>query len=125
MGRLQRQKGKRGEREAVHQLKSIGCLSAARRVRNSEGDSDIIEAIPGVSFEVKLEKRTNLPAAMRQAIAQAANPAGLDEIPAVLHRETVGRGEPANPWCLTIRLADLPPLLHAYQLALANHPPAP
>lgn len=125
MGRLQRQKGKRGEREAVHQLKLIGCLSAARRVRNSEGDSDIIEAIPGVSFEVKLEKRTNLPAAMRQAIAQAANPAGLDEIPAVLHRETVGRGEPANPWCLTIRLADLPQLLHAYQLALANHPPAP
>lgn len=60
MSRSQREKGKRGEREAVAELKKIGCLRAARRVRNTEGDSDIVDAIPGVSFEVKLEKRTSI-----------------------------------------------------------------
>lgn len=109
MGRSQREKGKRGEREAGQALRKIGCLNAARRVRQHDGDSDIIDAIPGVSFESKLERRVRIAQAMRQAIEQAG-----EQIPAVLHRETVGRGESANELLLTVRLADLPRLLNLY-----------
>lgn len=112
MGKTSREKGKRGEREAVTNLKRIGCLSAERRVRNCEGDSDLVDAIPGVSIEVKLEARTAIVPAMKQAIAQAEP----GEVPCVIHRETLPRGGgPANPWLLTIRLQDLPALLKAYQ----------
>lgn len=115
MGRSQREKGKLGEREAVAALKKIGCLNSARRVRNTEGDSDIIDAIPGVSFECKLEKRTSIVPAMLQAIAQAGG-----DIPAVLHRQTAERGQPANPLLLTIRLEDLERLLILYKLEIAG-----
>lgn len=121
MSRSQREKGKRGEREAVAELKKIGCLRAARRVRNTEGDSDIVDAIPGVSFEVKLEKRTSIVPAMRQALAQADG----WEIAAVVHRQTAEPGQAATPWLITVRLQDLPGLLEQYQHGLACHPEKP
>lgn len=105
MGLYSRRKGKVGERQVVAELKKIGCLSAARRVRNSEGDSDIVDAIPGVSIEVKLESRTAIVPAMKQAIEQAGQ-----DLPCVIHRETVQPGQPANPWLITCRLSDLPEL---------------
>jgi len=82
MGKSQREKGKRGEREAVAQLKKIGCIHAERRVRNCEGDSDLVGAILGVSFEVKLEKRTAIVPAIKQAIADqtySVNPEAIAE----------------------------------------------
>ncbi len=115
MSRSQRRKGQVGEREAVAALKKIGCLKASRRVRNSAGDSDIIDAIKGVSFECKLEKVQAIAPAMRQAIDQADG-----ALPAVVHRQTVGRGQPANPWCITVRLEDLPMLLHLYRLEMQD-----
>lgn len=117
MGKSQRIKGQVGEREARDAMKRIGCIDTQRRVRNYEGDSDLIGAIPGVSFEVKLESRSNIGAAIRQAVEQAGN-----QIPAVLHRQCA-KGERGNPWCLTIRVEDLPALLAAYggMLSDARH----
>lgn len=120
MGRSQREKGKRGERQAVAELKKIGCLTSARRVRNTEGDSDIIDAIEGVSFECKLEKRTSIVPAMLQAISQAGS-----DVPAVVHRQTAEPGQPATPWLLTMRLSDLPRLLILYKLELQGDREAP
>ncbi len=114
MSRSQREKGKRGERQAVAEMKKLGCLFAARRVRNTAGDSDIVDAIPGISFEVKLEARTAIVPAMLQAIAQA----NTGEIPAVVHRQTVEPGQAANPWLATVRLRDLPAMLVAYGKAI-------
>ena len=108
MGRSSRTKGKLGELQARDELKRIGCLRAKRRVRNLQGEDDLTDAIEGVSFEVKLEKRSNINAAIKQAIEQAG-----DAVPAVLHRQSV-RGERDNPWCLTIRVEDLPTLLRLY-----------
>jgi Holliday junction resolvase len=50
------QKGKRGEREAVKYLKSLGFADAVRTQQyNGLGDSDVIcpESLPGVHIEVK------------------------------------------------------------------------
>lgn len=103
MGKSSREKGKVGERKACIEMKQLGVL-LTRRVRNREGEDDLI-GLPGVSFECKLEKRTNIGAAIRQAIEQAG-----DDVPAVLHRQAC-RGEQGNPWCLTIRIQDTPRLM--------------
>lgn len=115
MGRSQRRKGQVGEREAVSILKKIGCLRAERRVRNYGDDSDLVNAIPGVSFECKLMKAVAIGSAMRQAEEQARE----GELPAVLHRETLKRGERGKrPWCITVRLEDMPALLNHYLVEL-------
>jgi len=108
MGLTSRRKGKVGERQSCEGLRKIGVLGASRRVRNREGEDDLVGALLGVSFECKLENYVRIAKAMRQAIEQAGG-----DIPVVLHRETVTSGA-ANPLCITLRLADLPKLLDLY-----------
>lgn len=52
MGLMQRTKGKAGEREAATLLRDITGWDIRRRVRQHDGDSDLV-GVPGWSVEVK------------------------------------------------------------------------
>lgn len=82
---MSRNKGKRGEREVAAIISELLGLSASRRVRQHEGDSDIL-GVPGWSIEVKrwaLIDTSLINAAWKQACQQAA---AEDAAPALFYR---------------------------------------
>lgn len=91
MGALSREKGKRGEREVAAIISDLLGVSASRRVRQHDGDSDIL-GVPGWSIEVK---RWSLlvPHEVNRAWAQAVEQAQRDSgIPALFFRANY------HPW---------------------------
>jgi hypothetical protein len=105
-----RRKGKVGELEAAHILKELFGWAARRRQQFSgnAGDDDLmVDQTPGLFWEVKRVQRLNVPKTVQVAARQAGR-----KCPVVMHR--VDRGE----WLLTIRLSDLPRLVHAYENAI-------
>ncbi|MBX6334209.1 hypothetical protein IRY61_02605 [Candidatus Saccharibacteria bacterium] len=84
MTRLSREKGKRGEREVVSIIHDLLGVNASRRVRQHDGDSDVI-GVPGWSIEVK--RRAVVTEGMkRQWWDQACVQANDDERPCVWYR---------------------------------------
>lgn len=86
MGMKSRTKGKAGEREVAALLSDLLGSMVTRRVRQRDGDSDLI-GLPGWSVEVKRHataSRADLRAWWAQAVAQA----GLegDVTPVMLYR---------------------------------------
>ena len=83
MGRMEREKGKRGEREAARAVEEYLGVTARRGQQRVGGpDSpDIIVSIPKVHVEVKRVEKLSLYTAIEQAIQEADG-----EIPLVLHR---------------------------------------
>lgn len=85
MGKASREKGKRGEREVVRIISELLGIAATRKVRQHNGDSDIV-GVPGWCIEVKRYASAS-EATMRswwdQAAAQAASSGG---IPCVWYR---------------------------------------
>ena len=73
MGSMSREKGKRGEREVAAIISDLLGVSASRRVRQHEGDSDIL-GVPGWSIEVKRCEQA-APADIRRWWAQAVSQA--------------------------------------------------
>jgi hypothetical protein len=65
-----RDKGKRGELEVAGIIRDLLGLEAKRRVRQHDGDSDVM-GVPGWSIEVKNCASITLPAWWRQTVAQA------------------------------------------------------
>lgn len=84
MGRKEREKGKRGEREAAKAIKEYLGINAHRGRQYQGGDDspDVKADLPGVSIEVKRTERLSLYEAMQQAYEDAHE----CEIPLVLHR---------------------------------------
>lgn len=82
MGKSQREKGKRGEREwaAVCRENGYDCRRG-QQYCGTNGDADVI-GLPGVHIEVKRVERMNIETAM----AQARRDAKPGEIPIVAHR---------------------------------------
>lgn len=68
-GRSSRTKGAVAEREWATKLGEYGFNATRNRI-GAKGD-DIIHNIPGYSFEVKRQERLNIPAWIKQAVAQA------------------------------------------------------
>lgn len=73
-------KGKRGEREAAALLRDLLGHDVQRRVRQHEGDSDLL-GVPGWGLEVKNCAQLDLPAWWRQCCEQAG-----ESIPALLYK---------------------------------------
>lgn len=99
MGRSQREKGKRGERDAAKSLGEAMGLQARRGAQHKGGpDSPDIEvyAAYGLHWEVKFVEREAVRAWMEQAAVDAG-----DKAPVLLHRR---RGK---KWLVTVRLEDL------------------
>lgn len=96
MGKAQKEKGKRGERELAKALKYYG-YDASRGVqyKGSENSPDVI-GLPGIHIEVKRVERLNI----YDAISQAQADAGGNNLPAVFHRKNNCK------WLVTMTLDD-------------------
>ena len=84
MGRMSRQKGKRGEREAAAELGAILGVTARRGVQYQGGPDSpdvVLEGVP-IHVEAKRTERLSLWAAIEQAKADA--PTG--SVPLVWHK---------------------------------------
>ena len=101
MGKMSRDKGKRGEREVATELQKLFGITARRGVqyRGGAGSPDVIADIPGVHIEVKRCERLSLYPAMKQAVDDAGG-----SIPIVCHRQN------SKEWLVVVRLDDLPKL---------------
>ena len=96
MGRSQREKGKRGERELAGLLREYGYdCRRGQQYCGTSGDADVV-GLSGIHIECKRVEKLNLLDAVSQAVRDAAK--GL--LPAVFHRKD--RCE----WLVTMRLED-------------------
>lgn len=103
MGKSQRNKGKRGERELANYLRDYGYdCRRGQQYSGSNGDADVV-GLSGIHIECKRVERLNLYDAIQQAIndTQAEQiPAGKEIYPSVFHRRNCGS------WLVTMRLED-------------------
>lgn len=92
-----RQKGKRGELELAHILKTSYGYEARRGQQycGANGDADVV-GLPGVHIEVKRTERFKLYDAMKQSERDAKD----DEIPVVITRKN------NEQWVVCIKLED-------------------
>ena len=82
MGKMSRDKGKRGEREVASLFREYG-FDARRGVQYHGGlDSPDVVGVPGLHIEVKRVERL----ALYDALDQARRDAGPGELPVVVHR---------------------------------------
>lgn len=96
MGKSQREKGKRGERELAGILREYGYdCRRGQQYCGAAGDADVV-GLPGIHIECKRVEKLNLLDAMEQAGRDARE----GEAPAVFHRRD--RCE----WLVTMRLED-------------------
>ncbi len=83
VGKMSRQKGKRGEREAAALLREHGFSEARRGVQYQGGhDSDDVIGLPGWHVEVKRTETLSIYPALEQAIVDKSDAAK----PVVLHK---------------------------------------
>lgn len=103
MGKMSRQKGKRGEREFAAFLQTFG-IEARRGVQYHGGPEspDVVSSLP-IHWEVKRVERLDLHGSMRQAIDEAAP----GKMPVVAHRRNNGE------WIAVLNMKDLISLLIA------------
>ena len=96
MGRMSREKGKRGERELAKILRGYGY--ACRRGMQYAGgpQSPDVIGLPGIHIECKRTERLSL----YDALAQAKRETGQKELPAVFHRKN------ESPWVVVMDLED-------------------
>lgn len=87
MGRMSREKGKRGEREWAALCRDHGYGDARRTSQycGNTGDASDVVGLPGIHQEVKRVERLELYSALKQA-ARDAQEAGNGAIPIVAHR---------------------------------------
>ena len=82
MGKMQRNKGKRGERELAGILRDYGYdCRRGQQFCGANGDADVV-GLPGIHIESKRTERLNL----YDALAQATRDARKGEIPVIFHR---------------------------------------
>lgn len=95
-GKMSREKGKRGEREAANILKRHGYTEARRgqQFQGSPNSPDVV-GIPGVHMEVKRAESFHLWNSMRQSMEDAGS-----DIPTVIHRCN------RSPWVTVLHYED-------------------
>lgn len=111
MGRMSRQKGKRGEREAAAELGSLLGCTARRGVQFQGGPDSPDVVLDGVNIHVEAKRveALNLYAAIEQAREDAGG-----KIPLVWHRRN------GKPSVVIIETTRLPELARAVAEVLQN-----
>lgn len=106
MGKMSRDKGKRGELDLVHTLHRLGFegVCRAQQYCGAASSADIL-GLPGIHPECKRTEALRLYDAMEQATRDSA---GSDDIPAVFHRKS------KKGWLVVMRLEDWAALYSAY-----------
>jgi hypothetical protein len=97
MGKMQREKGKRGERAVAQILTSLTGRDVRRRVRQHDGDSDLVGFEPWC-IEVKFTSTLLPDQWWKQAVAQTDG----DSYPVLIYKLTGAR-----TWKARCRLVDL------------------
>jgi len=84
MAARERRKGAAGELEVIHLLRDHGWRDARRTSdgRGQQTRGDVTNGPAGIHLEIKRQERLNVPAALRQAEADA-HP---HDVPVVVHR---------------------------------------
>ena len=104
MGRMSREKGKRGEREAAELLRAHGFQARRGQQHSGSPDSpDIKHDIPGIFLEVKRTESFRL----YPALEQARQDRRAGDIPVVLHRQN------GREWVAILSAEDLLSILRA------------
>jgi Holliday junction resolvase len=101
MGRMSRQKGKRGEREAAAELAVVFGCEARRGVQYQGGPDSPDVVLEGVAVHVEVKRTETL--SLYAATDQARDDAG-GKIPLVLHRRN------GKAWVAIVELEHLPAL---------------
>ena len=97
MGKSQREKGKRGERELSNLLKDNGySCRRGQQYCGTNGDADVV-GLPGIHIECKRVEKLNLYNAMAQANRDAED---ASKLPTVFHRKN------DCEWLVTMTLDD-------------------
>lgn len=103
MGKMSKEKGKRGERELAGILRQHGYSDSHRgqQYSGADGSADVV-GLPGIHIECKRVEKLNLYDAMAQAIEGGTKPLPFegDRLPAVFHRKN------NHSWLVTMRLED-------------------
>lgn len=82
MGKREREKGKRGERELARRLSAYGYdCRRGQQYAGANGDADVV-GVPGIHIECKRVERLNL----YDAVAQAKRDRKAGEKAVVMHR---------------------------------------
>lgn len=96
MGKMSREKGKRGEREFAAVCASKGFKARrGQQFCGSNGDADVV-GLPGIHIECKRVEALNI----YTAIAQSTHDAKNDELPIVAHRKNNCK------WLITMEAGD-------------------
>lgn len=96
MGKMQREKGARGERQAAKAMtETLGVLVERTRQFKGSPHSADLEGVNGLHLEVKRTERFSLYPSMEQAESQAG-----EDCPVVLHRRNSKR------WVVVMYLHD-------------------
>ena len=83
MGKMSRDKGKRGERELANLLKQHGYeCRRGQQFCGSNGDADVV-GLPGIHIECKRVEKLNL----YDAVDQAKRDKKGEDLPSVFHRK--------------------------------------
>lgn len=106
MGKLSRNKGKRGELELALKLRELGFPDTHRSQQycGSAASADVL-GLPGIHAEVKRTEKLSLYAAYAQAMRDAENTV---DIPTVFHRRN------GKPWLVSMSLEDWAKLYWKY-----------
>lgn len=106
MGKMSRDKGKRGELELSHRLQALGFTEChrAQQYCGSASSADIL-GLSGIHPECKRTEALRLYEAMEQAIRDSG---GTDDLPAVFHRRS------KRPWLVVMTLEDWAVLYQAF-----------
>lgn len=89
MGKMSREKGKRGERQVAALFREAGYSDAHRtaQFKGKTGDAGDVEGVPGIHIEVKFQERMKLYDWMDQAVRDADSH-GIDSLPVVVHKQS-------------------------------------
>ena len=103
MGKMSRDKGKRGEREVAAILRAHGFDAKRGQQHRGGKDSPDVVGLPGVHIEVKYTQAFRLWDALAQAEEDSC---GSNDVPLVVHRKAVKTGDKALPWVAVMKLED-------------------
>ncbi len=112
MGRSQREKGKLGEREAVHLIREIFGIDSAHRTAQRCGKLGMadVQAVPGLHIEVKRRRGIHCEAFLKQAETDAL----AGEVPVVLMR-----GDKSPRWMVLLEARTVLPAIERLAAAMA------
>ena len=104
MGKMSRDKGKRGELELAKKLREYGYETRrGPQFCGAKGDADVI-GLPGIHIEVKRVEKLNLYEAVKQSVRDSV----YEDLPAVFHRKN------NREWLVTMRLTEWMEMYKAY-----------